>query len=204
LLTGFSDFAIGSQPAYNPLPVKWLGISAKKLASDVMIDWSTAQEINNNHFEVERSENGIDFIMIGEIKGATNSNTNSPYSFLDKDILSHTKTAYYRIKQVDNDGTASVSKTVSVTINGVMEAVVAYPNPFTRDMELRINPDQSNEVKISVTDLSGREVLNKTVRTEANSSILKMSELNKLDAGFYLMNVQLKGEVYNIKIHKTE
>ncbi len=204
LLTGFSDFAIGSQPAYNPLPVKWLSISAKKTASDVMIEWSTAQEINNNHFEVERSENGIDFIMIGEIKGSTNSNANSPYSFLDKDILSQAKTVYYRIKQVDNDGMASVSKMVSVTINGVVEAVVAYPNPFTRDMELRINPDQSSEAKISVTDLSGREVLNKTVRTEENSSVLKMGELNKLNAGFYLMHVQLKGEVYNIKIHKTE
>ena len=68
----------------------------------MVLSWKTASEINNSHFEIERSNNGKDFIKIGEIAGQGTSNSTKRYQFTDKNPGSAQQ--YYRLKQVDFDG----------------------------------------------------------------------------------------------------
>ena len=202
-ITGFSDFGIGSTSSYNTLPVSWLSISAKKSVNSVLVDWSTASEINNNYFVVERSINNLDFISIGEVPGLGNSNSTKNYSLIDNNLVAGAKTIYYRIRQVDFKGTSTISKVVSVTLDEIVSPILAYPNPFSKDLQLTFN-SKSQDIKIVVFDLSGREVYNKTLRTDATSTSIKLSDLNKLDNGFYMLNVTIDGETHVLKINKSE
>lgn len=202
-ITGFSDYAIGSTSSYNALPVSWLNVSAKKLANSTLIEWSTASEINNNYFVVERSINGNDFISIGKVASGGNQNTIQNYSYTDNDLIVGVKTIYYRIRQIDNDGASTLSKVVLVNIDEITAPIFAYPNPFTKDLQLSIN-SKSQDIKVAVTDLSGREVYNKIIHADANSTSIKLSDLNTLENGFYLLNVLIDGVSNVFKINKTE
>jgi len=202
-ITGFSDFAIGSQPLMNTLPVKWLSVSASKSDNDVMVNWSTAAEKNNDHFVVERSVNLKDFIAVGEVKASGNTNTKSDYSFNDKDGASIAHVIYYRVRQVDNDGSSTISNVVSVNVNEIVQPIVAFPNPFTHELEININSKTTSDINISITDLSGREVYRKTEHHLSNSAIV-LNDLSRLENGFYLMKVSYDGEVHTLKINKAE
>ena len=201
-VTGFSDFGIGSTSSYNTLPVSWLNISAKKVSAYNLIEWKTANEINNDHYVIERSENNIEFNSIGEIASSPNSNSAKNYSFIDKDLLNGVKIIYYRIKQVDHDGASTFSKVVSVQTNDIVSPIVAFPNPFNKDLQLTLNTN-AKEVSVIVFDLSGREVYSKKITTEVNAKV-NLTELNKLENGFYIMNVLIDGETHVLKINKVE
>jgi hypothetical protein len=203
-LYGFCDFGIGSQPSMNPLPVKWLDISAVKNGNDAIVSWSTASEINNDYFVVERSLNTYDFIPVGKVKASGNSTMLSSYSYADKTLPAGIKTIYYRIRQVDADGQSSTSKTVAVNLDEVIRPMSVYPNPFSKDIELQLNAGKTTDISIIVTDLSGRQVVTKTVHVDAAASSLKLTDLNSLDNGFYLMTVINGSETRTFKINKTE
>ncbi|MFI5221411.1 MAG: T9SS type A sorting domain-containing protein, partial [Bacteroidia bacterium] len=202
-LTGFCDFSIGSMPAYNALPVTWLNVSATKILTDVNVNWITGSEINSDHFVVERSLDGNLFNPVGELKASGNSSKAVSYNLIDKNVPQNSKTIYYRIAAFDQDGSSSLSKTVTLNLNAENKPVVVYPNPFTADPMLLLNISKPTDVKIVVTDLTGREVLNKTIHAEVNSPV-NLNDLGKLDNGYYLLNVSMEGETHSLKINKVE
>lgn len=118
----------GGNGCVSPLPVEWIGFSARNgFNNTVLLNWQTAIEINNDHFEIERSTDGVRFERIGIVK-ANNFSNGSKYEFEDKQCSDGTN--FYRIKQVDFDGVGVYSKTVSV-YNRTENTVRIYPNPAT-------------------------------------------------------------------------
>jgi hypothetical protein len=92
-----------SAPAIDDvLPVKFLSFNVAKTSTGVTVQWATAQEINADVFQIERSEDSRTWRKIGTVKAAGNSTTVQNYSFSDKTALN--SVAYYRIKQLDIDG----------------------------------------------------------------------------------------------------
>ncbi len=88
--------------SYNPLPVKFAGFTlSRKNATDVLVQWSTTEEINAHSYEIERSLDGSKWGTIAYVSAIGNSNTLNNYSFTDKNISS--RVVYYRVKQVDVD-----------------------------------------------------------------------------------------------------
>lgn len=85
-----------------PLPVKFISFDVARRNSDVLIQWSTAEEVQNSHFEIQRSENGSAWITIGMVNGAGNYSSIRNYEFIDRNATA--KLLYYRIRQVDLDG----------------------------------------------------------------------------------------------------
>lgn len=140
------------------LPVTFSEIKATTEKGAVNLNWSTALEINNDYFTIQKSNNGIDFTSIGKITGAGNSNNVNNYSFIDYTPFSGT--SYYRIKQVDFDGKESYSSITSVSLNSNSDfSLSLFPNPSNG--EKVIVSSNSNEITnfdIIVTDISGREV----------------------------------------------
>lgn len=112
----------------NTLPVTFGSFTANKKGTDALLNWTTETEQNNDRFEVERSANGKDFTLIGQVKGAMNSSSTQRYSFTDNKVLNGMN--YYRLKQVDLDGKSTYSKVVNLRFNGG-EDIAIYPNPVS-------------------------------------------------------------------------
>lgn len=118
--------------SYDPdvLPIELIGFSATPQDEHVRLDWATATETNNDHFTIERSQNGSVFEPVSIIPGAGNSEQTIIYSSLDR--LVPGGPLYYRLKQTDIDGQFSYSPVVTVVISEEPHPVVA-PNPCTSD-----------------------------------------------------------------------
>ncbi|MFD2248386.1 SGNH/GDSL hydrolase family protein [Pontibacter ruber] len=99
-------------PVITPLPVELFDFKGIVAKSGIQLHWKTASETNNAHFNIERSEDGKNFKVIGKVNGSGNSNTTLAYTFTDKSA--HTGTLYYRLKQVDFDGQYETSNVIAV------------------------------------------------------------------------------------------
>ncbi len=177
------------------LGVDLKSITALKNNNSNKLSWQTATEKNNAQFQIERSQNGETFSKIGEVKGKGTSNVEQNYTFTDATPLKGIN--YYRLRQVDFDGTESVSKTVSVNFDGKSQSnVKAFPSP-THDF---VNVELSGEGKteISVRDLTGRVVL--TQNTEGVS--FTTLNLAALSNGLYIMSVRSNEATETVKIQK--
>lgn len=120
------------------LPVEWLEFNLKKGPDrEVILDWSTLQEVNNDYFEVEVSKNGTQFEHIGSIKGSGTSNILNSYRYIHMNPLEGT--SYYRIKQVDYDGLFSYSE-IREYQNQKSHKLKAYPNPASNVIYISKDP----------------------------------------------------------------
>ena len=110
--TLFSPWTLASVSGENPLPVELLWFTATPSGDVVDLDWTTATEIDNDYFTVERSADAINWLPILEVNGAGNSQHEIAYSSGDQQPLSGL--SYYRLRQTDFDGTSSLSQVVPV------------------------------------------------------------------------------------------
>ncbi len=141
------------------LPIDLLEFTATKEGSAVDLEWTTTAEINNDYFELQRSENGIDFNAIAKIQGAGNSNVLLQYKNVDDAPLKGI--SYYRLKQVDFDRQYSFSNVVSVNI--VNEAITIHPNPTSGLLTI----DNIENQELTILDITGKIV--KTVLIKNNT-----------------------------------
>jgi hypothetical protein len=110
------------------LPIKLTYFSVKDVFNGNLIKWTTASELNNDYFDLERSKDGNSFEKIFQKKGAGNSKSELKYEFTDS--KAGAGVSYYRLKQVDFDGTATYSEIIAVE-SSLKAQFVVYPNPST-------------------------------------------------------------------------
>ncbi|WP_291721473.1 proprotein convertase P-domain-containing protein [Bernardetia sp.] len=194
-ITNFSPFTLGALTNDNILPLTFLSFDAKPFESDAILDWTTTGEKNHDYFEVERSINGEDFKAIGETRNAiSRSETKNMYSFIDKNVGIENREAYYRLKQIDKDGTFSYSniKKVNWSIDNTKNssAFVAYPNPFTNTLKLDFALDKQEIVEINLLDMTGRSIKTISQSFSKGTHKVEMHDLQNLARGSYM--IQLK------------
>lgn len=179
-------------------PVTLINFDAQLANKNVKLNWSTAAEINNNYFTVERSENGQAFYPIAHVKGAGNSNKTLQYNTVDDISNVNSNTIFYRLKQTDFDGQFTYSKVVAVDLNeaGNFDLNV-FPNPNNGTFTIGLSNVMSENVNITVVDLLGKQHFSQQIETiNGNKSI----ELN-LPQGFYTLNATtIEGKVIVQKI----
>ena len=175
------------------LPVEWLYFSARAKGNDVQLDWGTSTESNNDHFEIEWSRDGQFFKSIGEQKGAGNSQVEQDYTYQHDQPGSGIH--YYRIKQVDFDGSFAYSATRSVSLGG-KEKIQFFPNPVKDKLEFIRETDELLQVRLF--DTYGREV-RRFQLTENRSNFY----LGDLAPGLYFAKYQIAGEEKIQRIIKT-
>ncbi|MES2778391.1 MAG: T9SS type A sorting domain-containing protein [Bacteroidota bacterium] len=196
-LTGATALTIASTDA--PLPVLWKSFSATPLASDnIQLNWSTASETNNSHFDIQRSVDGKNFETIGNIKGAGNSNKTVHYRFADNDAAT-TQTIYYRLKQVDFDGKANYSTIVSVMSKAGIESTL--PNPFNSDLNISLNATTTASATVTIMDIIGKTHHTSTEQLQAGSSTIHINT-SEMPDGIYFVRVSYNGETFTQKIVK--
>jgi hypothetical protein len=158
-LTSFSQFAIGGEQATNPLPVELTGFGAETDGSSVLLTWSTASETNNAGFAVEQRTQEGPWRRVGFVEGAGTTTAARAYRFRRGDVGFGRHD--FRLRQIDRDGTSSLSRVRSVTIVPEGDVVVtASPNPLPAGAvsRLEVTPRQGQAVTVDVVDLLGRRV----------------------------------------------
>jgi len=185
-----SDAAdIGAYEYQSALAVEYLSpLRATVVGKKVLLNWICSKEENNDYFLVERSQNVVDWEVIGRIDGDGMSRTPKNYKLFDSDAPSGI--LYYRLKQVDFGGSYSYSNTVSVFLRNVDFQV--YPNPSNGFMKI-LNPGNHKIQNISLISLNGQKVL-------SNVPLNEMIDLTFLGTGVYFLRFETANEIIIKKV----
>ncbi|MEL6849669.1 MAG: hypothetical protein AAFP92_14205 [Bacteroidota bacterium] len=145
----------------TPFPVSWLDFMVHLEAGKAILDWSTSFELNNDYFEVERSTDGLMFQKIDQIPGKGDSQEVQRYQAEDPQVgqLS-SENIYYRIRQVDMDGSFSFSRVVALTLSNTHASfeITPFSVPFSDQLELKVQKADSHPVSIVILNNLGQMV----------------------------------------------
>jgi len=188
-------------PAGSPLPVTLVNFTGRLDNNEVMLNWTTSSEVNSKTFEIERSYNGSDYKRIGIINAAGQSNSDRSYTFHDPDITQVNN--YYRLKQVDQDGSFTYSKIVSLR-NQIKNntSVVVLSNPGSAFIDIQIGDIKKGKATLNVIDASGALLYRSNYNVEPQSR-LRIPVRNHLPAGVYFLNVYVGNEKYVTRFIKN-
>jgi hypothetical protein len=164
----------------GPLPIELLSFNAKYDGDNVNINWSTATEINNNYFVIEKSNDIFSWIEVGKVPGAGSSSIIILYSLID--LFPMSGISYYRLKQVDYDGKYEYSHIESINVDSNKEIKV-YPNPFDNSLTIESSSLISN---ISVTNTLGKEITN-SINIDLTSGYIAFLSFKNLASGMYFI-----------------
>ena len=171
----------------GPLPVSFINIAAQKKGSGVTISWSTVYEVNNDFFEVERSnDGGLTWNTVIKTRGSGTSSTTKNYSVYDAKPLAGIN--YYRIRQVDQDGTSRYSTTVAYKLTIANTDVSVLANPFNASITIDFLSQHNQVLTIKLFDNSGK-LVNSQQMNFLRGSARKTIETGNLARGMYVMQV---------------
>ena len=175
------------------IPVELASFSAELVEQDVVLNWTTASELNNQGFEIEHSSDNEYFSKIGFVPGFGTTTEMKSYSFRISDIQSGVQ--YYRLKQIDFDGTETIYNSVEVTgpVPNTFVLNQNHPNPFNPATTISFSLPVESVVTIKLFNLLGQEVTQIT-NTNFNSGNHKI-EFNAegLSSGTYIYSLEAKG-----------
>lgn len=175
--------------AGTSLPVDYLGISCTGREQIIMLDWQTADEIDNQGFEVERSADGIGFERISWVRG---KGPNSAYAFEDREV-SEGRLYYYRLRQLDFDGEASLSRVVSGRLSGSIIADWAvglpFPNPAAEHAQIKVYAPTDALVRYRITDAAGRQLRSESRALSGRRDHLLELPTGRLPVGAYTVEL---------------
>jgi hypothetical protein len=190
------------QTASSALPVDLLSFHANPNANHTaQLNWVTASEINNSHFEIERSYDGRDFEMINQVAGNGNSQHQIDYSYKDESISLKQNTVFYRLKQIDFDGTFEYSDIRVVRFDELVSNLnmSVSPNPFSNELTILVTLAPGENYQLEVTDLNGAIVHQKECTYASGFHKLNTSEWK---SGTYIIGVVSDNGIENIKVLK--
>lgn len=172
------------------IPVELSSFTANVVGTNVTLNWSTASELNNFGFEIERRSSSTEWNKVGFVQGFGTTTETRVYSFTDNTLRSGNYN--YRLKQVDFDGAFEYSNIIEVVVStpSVYELSQNYPNPFNPSTAIKFNMPEAGNVKLVVYNMLGQEV-----RTLVNGF---------REAGSYTMNFDATGLTSGIYLYKIE
>ncbi|WP_424964244.1 T9SS type A sorting domain-containing protein [Ekhidna sp.] len=191
----FNDFTQGqsgefaSVPDYlyndsSPLPVELISFKVQLEGKNANLTWVTAQEINNDRFEIEYSNDGLTFETVGEVEGNGTVNQVSEYAFTHNNLQSGFN--YYRLRQVDYDGQFEYSEIKRVSLGAFEDVSISiYPNPTDDRANVIINEGLATSIELIT--LSGTVLKSITYEEGMNKHTF---DVTGLKAGMYLIRVQ--------------
>jgi hypothetical protein len=209
-LTGISDDilnnsrpdspSIGAFEANSLLPVVLVDFGASCFTSHAplpLVSWTTAAEINNDHFILEKSCDLKNFTIVAKIPGKGFSNQLNKYSFIDD--TEPCEKNYYRLSQVDFDGTEHRFKIIYVDCGSKILDVEFYllANPVIEKLEINSNTNLNGEILFQVYDYNGKQIKNLTTTVFSQNTI--SLDVNELSAGIYILKILYQNKLYNLK-----
>ena len=187
----------------SALPVELTNFTAHQQGGDVLLNWETASELNNDYFEIERSTDGLNFSDIGAITGHGTTDQIHSYFFLDKNILNKTNTdiIYYRLRQNDLDGQFEYSKIMAVELikstslfvekifqaeNGQLNILLNNKGPFISS-------------QINLFDMSGKLMAQKKIESAHEKTFARLPT-DFIPTGIYILAIKTGRVCFSEKI----
>ncbi len=203
LFTDDGTAVIGEAGA--PTPVKFSSLTASLLTERTsLLKWVTQNEINNDYFEIERSDDGVHFISRGKVNGNGSSSLAHSYQFTDV-LNTSSPIVYYRLRIFDTDGKYTFSKVIAVRISGGMnvDKFNVYPNPFISDIKIAINSQTDANAICRILSFDGKELVRRNAELQKGDNIIVLSNFGSLPKGNYILEVTSAGEKQTRKILKN-
>jgi hypothetical protein len=192
----FSPFTFGSLTLLNTLPVTLLSLEGKQASDHIQILWSTATEINTDHFTVEKSLNGNAWMPIGQIQAAGNSN--SVLKYMQPDFKPQPGTQFYRLKLTSTSGEVSYSHTIAVKYNNGSAADKIYPNPANESIVLSLNATDENPATVRIYNSLGLKIYEQQ-NMNSDSMLIDIAGFNN---GLYIVEVEQGDQITRDKLYK--
>ncbi len=181
--------------ATGVLPVTLLYFDAKAAAGKVNLHWATGSESNSDHFEVERSADGIHFSFVGSVNAKGNSSTTVEYNYVDGKPIDGV--SYYRLKQVDKDGQYVYSNTVVIRSSGASNRVLISPNPARGNTVISLSLGKAEVLSVRLIDNMGRTAKTYNVSGVPGMNQFYLNDLSNLPSGVY--NLEITGSSTRIR-----
>ncbi|GAA4032970.1 hypothetical protein GCM10022409_16590 [Hymenobacter glaciei] len=188
-VNSFSRFTVSNRA--NPLPVELSYFAAERQGSAARLRWSTAMEKNNDRFEVESSTDGSGFQRIATVAARGTSGQGAAYEATDPNIARYgASLVYYRLRQVDRNGTESFSpvRVITATLFAALR-LQAYPNPFAEAVMLALDAPEAGTANLMLRDGLGRTVWQQTAVLARGANTFALVPAAPLPAGVYLLTV---------------
>jgi type IX secretion system substrate protein len=196
--TAFSSFSLANNTGgLNALPVELVFFKGNISDQGVILRWQTASEWNNDYFDIEVSSDGEYFKKIAQVMGKGTTNKVSNYEYLDR--FSSLGLNYYRLKQVDFDGSFALSNTILV-VNNIEPKLVfsAYPQPASNQLTIRLSAvNDEAPLHLFIFNMNGTVVKNILLDPNTRELIFDASSLTE---GLYLVRLKQTYHSYNGKL----
>ncbi|MGB0882566.1 MAG: T9SS type A sorting domain-containing protein [Vicingaceae bacterium] len=180
------DMTLSSGLTLNctPLPIELLNFNGYPEDGYNKLTWTTATEVNNNRFIIQKSHDGILFQYLGEIEGQANSNRNVEYNFIDENI--NDGILYYRLRQEDYDGSFTYSNTIAVKQSANAE-IAFFPNPTKGNVKLNFVSKSNEEITITISS-AFQQIHQQKIAFPRGNHIYNIDVFKELAPGFYIVN----------------
>jgi len=181
------------------LPIKLTSFTATIEGKKVKLNWTTASEVNNDHFNVERSSDGNGWKSIATVNGSGNSSKTVNYSAYDERPLSGNN--FYRLKQHNHDGKFTVSMVKILRFDGGDKLVVSVsPNPAKGAIQFKVTNSNGVNVQAVLTDVNGKIIHLQTFKSIQANSANTLNLHHPPAAGMYILKLQAQGLSETIKV----
>jgi hypothetical protein len=194
------NFTISGWTATGILPIQLKAFTGEATEEGNFLSWITESEINNDYFEVQHSRDGDHFEKIATISGAGTTTTEQFYSYLHQGVGSGLH--YYRLKQVDFDGTAHESAVVAVKSHGTSGLYSCYPNPVNDRLSIQLEASKEESIRFSMIAADGSLVWSETMSISLGTTIMEKS-MENMRAGVYTLTIETIYGIHQERIIKN-
>lgn len=168
----------------STVPVKWVNFSGQRVDFTSQLSW-TVNETLVSSYEIERSEDGVNFTSLATLNGSNSNGNQHQYTYIDKNPSMGSN--YYRIKLIDFTGAVSYSKIITVLFNNIGGSWAVYPNPARENIYVLSN-DNVGVTQIYLTDISGKNIYKKTIVNSLRGDKINIP-VQHLARGIYTIKV---------------
>jgi hypothetical protein len=196
----FSDFEIGEY--VSPLPISLLSFTAEAESNDVLLNWTTSSEINNDHFTIEKTADPLAayFTTVGIVNGAGNSTSLLHYELIDGSP--YQGISYYRLKQTDFDGRFSYSELVPIVFGkDKTGTVTVFPNPSFGKIYLSVPQSEREIFVLQIFDMKGKEIMSPASVSFDHGNLIPVN-VDFLAAGIYSIRLVSDSRILQGKLVK--
>jgi len=182
----------------GPLPVTFTSITAAQKNKDILVSWTVENESGIQQYEVEKSEDGIQFTKVATV--AVNINGSGNYSWLDENVTSGYQ--YYRVRSIGKDGQLQYTQIVKVLIGDLDASISVYPNPIVNgSIQIQFSNQVAGVYEIRLMNSLGQLILSKVVTHNDGNSSEIITPAHKLAKGIYQLEIiKPDGNVEVVKI----
>jgi hypothetical protein len=174
----------------SPLPITLTGFSAQAVNNAVMLRWSTASEVNNEFFTLERSTDGAEFSEITKVRGSGTTSISHYYSFTDENPSEGV--SYYRLRQTDIDGRSEVFPAIAVKFDrnpNAIRTIVVTPNPFSESFTAQFNSNECKMVTAELITLKSKLMNSERIMLQAGTNSYRYNSTADLEPGVYVFRI---------------